>query len=843
MSGSRETGSGADGEVHAGSVRQVKDAGSIEAERGQARIAFLPKQALPVEQLYRRVDSLRLGFTTTAELQPVDGLIGQQRALDAINFGTRIEKRGFNLFVIGPYGARMQETVKSVLQDEARTRPPPSDWVYVNNFQDADRPIAIELPVGRARKFAASMHELIDDLKTALPSVFQSEDYQTRRSAIDEAFQKKQGEAFSALRDKAAAKSVVIVRTPLGFALAPAENGQVVTPEQFHAWPEARRTEMQDIIQALEKELEHVVHQIPQLERERREEIRKLNRETAKFSVDQQIEEIKTEYADLPRAIDHIERIRVDLIDNVAPFVTKSDDEESEPSGGRAGSPFDRYEINVLVARDSHEPGAPIVEELHPTLGNLIGRIDYVSSRGVLITNFRLIKAGAMHRANGGFLLVDVRSVLTEPFSWTALKRTIRQGEIKIEDVARFLGLTSTVTLEPDPIPLNVKVVLFGDRLLYFLLVAFDPEVAQHFKVLADFENDIERTSQNEALFARFIASIVRRDGLKPFDHEAVGLALEYAARLADHAGKLTLLVEQMRDVLNEADYWAGFAERRVITRTDVDRAIAERIRRASRIRDRIQESILEKVALIDTTGSYIGQINGLSVNELGGYSFAHPTRITCRVRPGTGKLIDIEREVELGGPIHSKGVLILSGFLAGRYALDVPMSLYASLVFEQSYAGVEGDSASSAELYTLLSALADVPLRQDLAVTGSVNQHGEIQAIGGVNEKIEGFYDICHSRGLTGTQGVIIPQANVQHLMLRQDVVRACSDCRFAIFAVATIDDGIALLTGTVAGERGDDGTYPAESINRRVENRLRAFANIRRKFGQETQDRHSAD
>jgi predicted ATP-dependent protease len=448
-----------------------------------------------------------------------------------------------------------------------------------------------------------------------------------------------------------------------------------------------------------------------------------------------------------------------------------------------------------------------------------------------------------MHRANGGYLLLDVRSLLTESFSWTALKRTIRQGEIKIEDVSRFLGFTSTVSLEPDAIPLKVKVVLFGDRLLYFLLVAFDPELGQHFKVLADFENDLERTPQNEELLARLIASIAQRDGLKPFDREAVGLMLEHAARLAEHADKLTLLVEQLREILNEADFCAGDAKRSVVSRADVDRALTARIQRASRIRDRIQESIQQQVALIDTTGSSVGQINGLSVSELGGFSFGRPTRITCQVRPGTGKLVDIEREVELGGPIHSKGVLILSGFLAGRYALDVPMSLYASLVFEQSYAGVEGDSASSAELYALMSALAGVALRQDLSVTGSVNQHGEIQAIGGVNEKIEGFFDTCRARGLTGNQGVLIPQANVQHLMLRRDVVDACAQGKFAIYPITRIDEGIALLTGLAAGERGIDGAYPAGSVNRLIEDRLRAFANIRKSFGQQREAALPAD
>ena len=799
-----------------------------------AETALRPLRA---DQLYRPTDISRFAFSTTSELQPIDGLVGQARALEAIRFGTHVDKSGFNLFVIGPNGARMQDAVKALLADEARGKPSSSDWVYVNNFAAADRPVAIELPAGRARKFHDAMHKLIDDLTSALPAVFQSEDYQTRRGAIDESFQKKQGEAFSALRDKAAAKDIVILRTPLGFALAPAKNGQVVPPDEFNTWPEAKRHEVQSIIETLEKDLEHIVHQIPQWEKQRRDEMRQLNRDTAKYAVDQLIEEAKAIFKDLPRVIQHIEAVRADLVENVGMFIVKSEDDESETSGYRPGSSFDRYEVNALVTQDSNEPGAPLVEELHPTLGNLIGRIEYVSIRGALVTNFRLIKAGALHRANGGYLLLDARSVLLEPFSWTALKRTLRGGEIAIEDIARFLGLTSTVSLEPDPIPLKVKVILFGDRLLYFLLAALDPELAEHFKVLADFENDFARTPENETILARLLAALARHDGLSPLDREAVALVLEHAARAADHANKLSLVVEQLREVLIEADFCAREARRSVISRADVDQALMARVRRAARLRDRAQEAILEKVALIDTAGAHVGQINGISVIELGGFSFGRPTRITCRVRPGSGKVVDIEREVELGGPVHSKGVLILSGFLAGRYALDTPMSLFASLVFEQYYGGVEGDSASSAELYTLLSALADVPLRQDLAVTGSVNQHGEIQAIGGVNEKIEGFFDICEKRGLTGTQGVLIPQANMQHLMLRKDVIDACAAGRFAVYPIATINEGIALLTGIAAGERGADGAYPPDSVNRRIEDRLRTFASIRRNFsGQST-------
>jgi lon-related putative ATP-dependent protease len=786
---------------------------------------------LAAEQLYRPTDLSGLAFLTTAELQPIDGLVGQARALEAIRFGTQVGKAGFNLFVIGTHGARMQDAVKAVLAGEAPRKPGPSDWVYVHNFADADKPVAIELPAGRARDFHDAMHKLIDDLKSTLPAAFQSEDYQTRQSAIDESFQKRQGEAFSALRDKAAEKDIALLRTPLGFALAPVKDGKVVPPEEFSAWPEARRREVQDVIEALEKDLEHIVRQVPRWETQRRDEARQLNRDTAKYAVDQLIEDAKAAFKDIPRVEQHIETVRADLVETVGMFVVKSQDEENEASVFRTGSPFDRYEVNVLVTQDGDKP-TPIVEELHPALGNLIGRIEYIPLHGALLTNFRLIKAGAIHRANGGYLLLDIRSVLLEPFSWAALKRTLRRGEIAIEDIGRFLGLTSTVSLEPDPIPLKLKVILFGDRMLYFLLAALDPEMAEHFKVLADFENDFPRTSENEAILARLLAALAQREGLNALDRDAVALVLEHAARSAEHSSKLSLGVEQLREILIEADFCAREAKRSVISRADVDSALMARIRRAARLRDRTQEAILEKVALIDTVGTHVGQINGLSVTELGGFSFGRPTRITCQVRPGSGKVVDIEREVELGGPLHSKGVLILSGFLAGRYALDTPMSLFASLVFEQSYGGVEGDSASSAELYTLLSALADVPLRQDLAVTGSVNQHGEIQAIGGANEKIEGFFDICEKRGLTGTQGVLIPQANVQHLMLRKDVTEACAAGRFAVYPIATLDQGIALLTGLSAGVRDSDGAYPLRSVNRRVEDRLRAFASIRRNF-----------
>jgi lon-related putative ATP-dependent protease len=785
---------------------------------------------LKADRLYRAADLSALAFDTTDDLEPIDGLFGQERALDAIRFGAGIERAGFNLVAVGRPEARMEEAVRTILRSTAGERPTPSDWIYVNNFSDARHPVAISLPAGAATAFRDAMRDLIDDLKAALPAAFESEEYQTQRGSIEQSFQKEQNEAFTQLRDKAAKKEIALLRTPLGFTFAPARGGEMVPPDEFNAWPEERRRQFQSEVETLEGELERIVRQMPRREKARREAVRQLNRATTEGAIGNLIEEKKAQFSDNPRIVEHLDRIHADLLDNVAMFAAVAAEGGPKPDEV-LGGPFDRYEVNVLVTRPSGD-GAPIVEELHPTLGNLIGAIERISQQGALVTNFRLIKAGAIHRANGGYLLIDARNLLMEPLSWAALKRALRRGEIVIEDVSRLVGLSTTITLEPDPIPLDVKVVLVGDRPLYLLLSAFDPEFGEHFKVLADFDEDIDRTPETEAVLGRLVASLVKKDGLMPMDCGGVVRVVEHAARLADNSGKLTVLSDQIRDVLAEADFWAREHGRAVTGRADVERTIAERIRRAARIRDRMQEMILDKVALIETDGTRVGEINGLSVVQIGGMTFGRPTRISCQVRPGTGRLIDIEREVELGGPIHSKGVLILAGFLSGRYALDTPMSLQASLVFEQSYSGVEGDSASSAELYVLLSTLAEVPLRQDLAVTGSVNQHGEVQAIGGVNEKIEGFFDICRARGLTGSQGVLIPASNVRHLMLREDVVAACAADQFAVYAVATIEEGLALITGRDAGARGADGAYPVGSVNRLVEDRLRAFAQIRRSF-----------
>lgn len=795
-----------------------------------------PLAPLPAELLYRRCDPDRIGFASTAELggEPPE-LLGQDRALEAIHLAAHIERPGFNLFVIGAPGSGKRAAVRRHLEARAAEMSPPSDWVYVNNFDDARQPIALQLPPGSAYPLRAAIDELIEDLRTVLPAAFESEDYQGRRGAIEEDFRQKQEQAFEALGEEARGQRVLILRTPGGFAMAPAtEDGKVMKPDAFNALPDAERETFEQRIEALQGKLAAVLKSIPRWEKARRAAIKALNRETAQAAVGHGIDELAERLAHLPQVLEHLEVVRADLVDNAQLFMVRPSEDEEAVSPAEDDGHFERYKINVIVGREaSGEAGAPVIEETHPNLGNLLGRVEHIAHQGALITNFQLIKGGALHRANGGFLLLDLRQLLVEPLAWTALKRALRNRCIRIESAGDVLSLVSTISLEPEPIPLDVKVVLFGEPLLYYLLAEFDPEVPELFKVVADFDDSTPWHDDDTPAYARMIAGICRREALAPMTREAVARVIEQCARLVDDRERLSLRLEPVADLLREADFVARAAGRTTLEVDDIETTLAAQRHRAGRLRERSQEQLLRGVALVDSEGAVVGQINGLSVLQIGGMAFGRPTRITARVRMGAGKLIDIEREARLGGPLHSKGVLILGGYLSAHYARDVPLSLAASLVFEQSYGGVDGDSASAAELLALLSALAQVPLRQDLAITGSINQMGEVQAIGGVNEKIEGFFELCSARGLTGDQGVVIPQANVQHLMLRREVVEACEAGRFALYAIGHVDEAIALFTGLKAGARVEDGDFPEDSLNARVERRLVGFARARRTFG----------
>jgi lon-related putative ATP-dependent protease len=794
---------------------------------------------LPKDRLARRADLSASGLRTTEQVEPLDGMIAQERALDALRFGSSIGAAGFNLFVIGPPEAGLDRSVRAVLGARAAQQPAPPDWAYVHNFAEPRCPRAMRLPAGRAPQLRKAIGDLIADLEVAVPAAFESQDYAARREALDQAFSKKQEDAFAALAEEASGSGATIVRTPVGFGVAPLKDGRILKPEEFQSLEEGERKRIQAILQGLEQKLEKILAVVPRWDKERREGIRSLDRDTTRNAVNHSIEDTRNAFRDLPQVIEHLDLVEKNLLDNAAAFIAAAAEEDSErKSVIRQAGNFAVFEVNVLVTSASEPGGAPLVEELHPTLGNLVGRVEHRWQQGILSTDFRHIKAGALHRANGGYLVLDARSLLMEPFSYASLKRALKTRQIKLESIDEMIGLISTQSLEPEPIALDLKVVLVGDRLLYYLLAALDPEFGAHFKVLADFDDALDWTPQAEGGYLRLVTAIQRREGLRPLDRGALERVIEQAARIAEDAGKLTLKVDRIRDLLAEADHCAAQAQCALIDRASVERAIDAQIRRASRVHDLSLEAMLKDVSLVETAGSKVGQINGLSVLLLGEHAFGRPTRITARVRPGTGKVVDIEREVALGGPIHSKGVFILSGFLSGRYALDAPAALHASVVFEQSYSGVEGDSASCAELYAILSALADLPLRQDLAVTGSVNQLGEVQAIGGVNEKIEGFFDLCRARGLSANQGVLIPSSNVQHLMLREDVVRACEEGRFAVYAVSHVDEGIALLTGCDAGARDAAGEFPPDSVNGKVDARLRNFAKLYRAHSRDSQE-----
>jgi lon-related putative ATP-dependent protease len=793
--------------------------------------------SLAAFELRRMVDPASLGFKTTADLEPITGLIGQERALKAIEFGANLKSHDFNMFVLGPAGSGKSTAVKSQLQRKAKEEQTPSDWVYIYNFENPNQPKTLQLPHGRAKALAKAMIGAIDELRNVLPALFEGEDYQVRRRAIDEEFRAGQEEALENLNKKAQVQNIAILRTPTGFAMAPMHEGKVVKPEVFNALPQDMKKEVEKKIETLQKQLESILERMPKSEKQRRARLSELNEEVARIAVSAAFDDIAASFADAPQAIQYLEAAAHDLIRNVALFLTTGEEERAlvkQPVDTARDARFRRYMVNVMVSNGSDDAGAgaPIVEELNPTYGNLIGRVEHIAQMGTLVTDFLLIKPGALHRANGGYLMVDARKLVLSPFAWEALKRTLKAREIRIEQPSEMSGLMSMQTLDPAPIPLNVKVVLLGDRELYYLLATYDPDFARLFKVQADFDDSISRSTENDHHYARVIASIVKQHGLKPFDAPAVARIIDEGARLASDREKLSIEIGRIADIVREANYWAGEAGREITTRDDVARAVTEQIKRAARLRDRAQETIERGIVLMDTTGAKTGQINGLSVIQLGNFSFGRPSRITARVRMGSGRVTDIEREVKLGGPLHSKGVMILWGFLAGRYALDVPLALAATLVFEQSYGGVDGDSASSAELYALLSALAEVPIKQSIAVTGSVNQRGEVQAIGGVNEKIEGFYDVCLARGLTGDQGVLIPKSNVQHLMLREDVVDAVTPGKFAIYPVETIDVGIEMLTGMKAGIRGNDGHFAAGTINRLVEDKLKWLAQRAHEF-----------
>ncbi len=791
-------------------------------------------EALPAESLYTPCATDDLDFETTAELDELADVIGQPRALSALRYGIHVKGINCNIYALGPAGIKKHEVVQHILQEEASKRSVSSDWCYVYNFGQPHKPNALELPPGYGARLCNDMEQLIEDLGTAIPSAFETEEYHSRTEELERDFIARRDKMLEELSQEASKRNIRFLHTPSGFAFAPLDKrGEVVNPEEFKRLHDADKKKIESDVEDLQKKLQKIIRLIPIWQKETREKLKQIDREIARYAVGHLIDSIRENHRELPEVCKYLDQVEQDIIDHVREFRQDAESPQAFLIGQPAkGDALRRYRVNVVVDHSENTDAAAVIYQDLPTYSNLVGRIEYRAQMGTLVTDFTLIKAGDLHQANGGYLVLDADRVLRQPFAWEGLKRALRAREVRIESLEKAYGLINTTSLEPEPIPLDIKVILVGDRLLYYLLNHYDPEFADLFKVAADFNEDMHRADDSGMLFARLIKRITRQEELLPLDRQAVARVIEYSSRLAEDSTKLSINLREITDLLREADYIAQTNGRAQVSVDDIQSAADSKIYRHDRIRDYAYEAIDRGLIKIDTDGETVGQINALSVINLGDFSFGQPSRITVTTRLGDGKFMDIQRETKLGGKIHSKGVLILTNYLAANYAAEYPLSLAASIVFEQSYGLVDGDSASLAELCALLSALSDVPLRQAFAITGSVNQRGEVQAIGGVNQKIEGFFDICSLRGLSGQQAVIIPSANVSHLMLRRDVVEAARRDEFKIYPVHHVDQAIELLTGVSAGERDDAGQLPAESVNARVEQALTNLALRRKNF-----------
>ena len=777
---------------------------------------------LAVDLLRTPCDPASLEFETTAELADLPDGLEQARADEALRFGLAMEHPGYNVYVLGESGTGRHAIVHRLLNELAQKGPTPSDLCYVYDFEDPQRPRLLALPPGWGAQLRSDMQAFVRDLAPAIDDAFASDAHESRIEALQEAHKKREEAALQELGERCAADGLALLKTPEGFVFAPTLEGEVMTPEAFEALPEAEKEAIEAKVGAWSDHLADLLEEFPGWRKSLREAVCRAERDALAPSFAHLSRGLRERYKDIEAVQSFFDAVQKDLLDSGIEWGSGLDEEDdSEDDSGR----FQRYQVKLLVDH-AETQGAPIVFEDNPGFGNLIGRIEHFVHMGNQVSNFQLVRAGALHRASGGYLIIDAERLFAQPFAWDGLKRALRSGEIRIEPPAEAQGWSAPVTLEPQPVPCRVKVVLIGSRELFYLLTEHDSDFSELFKVAADFDDEMPRTPQNVKYYAHLLSMLARNAGLLPLGRDAVARLVEQASRFAEDSTKLSLYSRRVADLMREADFHAREAGAERIARGHVEWAIAARTRRFGRYAERVLESMVEGSMLISTQGARAGQVNGLVVVELAGEHFGHPVRITATARLGDGEVIDIERETELGGAIHSKGVMILTAFLGSRYARNRPLSLTASLVFEQSYGMVEGDSASLAELCALLSALADVPLKQGLAITGSVNQFGQAQIIGGVNEKIEGFFDLCAMRGLTGEQGVLIPSASVRNLMLREDVVVAVQRGEFHIHTIDTVDDAMALLTGLEPGEPDAKGVIARGTLNHRVAQALEAMA-----------------
>lgn len=776
--------------------------------------------AVAPEALRHRLDPASLPFETTREVTPLTTPLGQPRVQVAIELALAAHGSGYNLYVAGRPGAGRESTVRDIVTQVAATRPVPSDWVYVHNFAEPNYPNAIRLPAGSGRQLAREMDELLEYAQREIPRAFESEDYERRRSVAIEELTKRRDTLVNDLQTFARSHEFAVDMTPTGIASIPLLNGQPIPTGTF---PQLAP----DVREAIERHGKEVQVQVAAT-------VRQLQHEIVAFVTGPLFEEMKEHYGDQAEVLSFLDRVAQDLPEHLDDFASPGTSKAPLPSAELSHPQpehLSRFRVHVLID-NSQTTGAPIILERNPTLPNLVGHIDYRAVFGALVTDFQQIEPGALHRANGGFLLLHAQDLLANPLAWPALKRALLVGEVRVESLDDQLMVMPRTQLRPEPIPLDLKVILIGSPALYQLLYVLDEEFAELFAVRADFAPDMPWSEEGVGRYAAFVSGWAQKSGLKAFDRTAVARIVEHGARLRDHQHKLSTRFLDLANLLTEADYWASQAGHNEVTAGDVDQAITKKDYRANLVEERVHDLIAEGTLRIDAVGERVGQVNGISIVDLGDYAFGQPTRITARVGLGRGTIQSIEREVELSGPIHSKGILTLAGYLSGQYVQEWPLALAATLTFEQSYDEVEGDSASSTELYALLSALSGSPLTQAIAVTGAVNQHGDVEAVGGVTRKIEGFFAVCKAKGLTGAQGVLIPASNLPHLMLNDEVIEAARAGQFHVWAVRHVDEGIALLTGRPAGERGADGRFPVGTIHHLVEQRLHRYAELGHAF-----------
>lgn len=789
-------------------------------------------QPLHADQLYHPCDPTRLNLDP--EQAPASGNLtaapGQSRALEAIDFGIGMHHQGYNLYVMGPSGLGKHALVQQVLKTAAAKAKTPPDLCYVNNHQNPQNPRLLQLPAGQGNLFAKSMRQAVEALYAKLTEALEADDYQQAIRDIKKRYQAKEDEATGELDEQAQSLDIALIRTSNGFNLAPTKDGRAISPEEFDLLSEDEQAAISQRLESLKAELKESLSRFPHWQKALNQEVRELRQGVFDRCLAEAFMPLESEHAGHSELLAWLKTTKADMRDNPGLFQDSEDEEQQHPPALDRPE-LKRYQVNLLVDNAATQ-GAPVIHEDNPGYQNLVGRVEHVSSQGTLLTDFSLIKAGALHRANGGYLILDADKILSTPFVWPALKRVLKAQSVRIESLERVLSLATTISLEPEPAPVALKVVLIGERMLYFLLKEYDTEFIEFFKVAADFADELERTRDNETDFARAMLGIQQEDRLRPLDGPAICRVIEQAARLAEDGERLSLRLERIRELLHEADYWASKSGHQGISVEDVETALAAQARRMGQWRERLQGHIRRGLLMIDTRGSQLGRINALSVLELGDYSFGTASRISATARLGSGEIIDIAREIDQGGQIHSKGVMILSAYLGRRYAKHQPLSLNASLVFEQTYGSVDGDSASAAELCALLSAIGDLPIRQSLAITGSVNQHGEVQVIGGVNEKIEGFFEICRDRCLDGSQGVIIPQGNRKDLMLHRQVREAVAQGQFHIYAVSHVEEAMELLTGLTPGIQDSQGMFSPGSFNHQIQLRLLEWIALQRHY-----------